>query len=1344
MHYLLLIGLLWGQVISLPEEKLYFQGKVRSFAKKASQLHKKLSRRSSAPAETREAALLADALGKESMGRYAEADSLLSTLHSLPSGGKLPPELLFRYHWIKARISRGRGLITPSYSALKQALPHANAPWQKLLIGLEVVENHLLLGNTSQAADTLRTFPITTEEPHATYLNARRKWLEYQILWQQGKWDSLPKALPKMRLEEHEALWNTEYAYRRALAAILSGQKTEATKYLSQSKKMARKTSHKGEDFALRAGLLALREEFYQSSPGTYGKRLTKLTPFTKALEKPDLPLSYATAEALDYYVDIALFTKREALAEKILNKLGPRTEGIRAARLLRTYSRLARSSRQTRAALVSSQQALAQTFSAAPYPSVEHAFSYVERGEVTLSAYCYGDADSAFHAARQILSVLGEPLGVVTLPIWEALGRRALRVGDLKEAEAILWNQHRTLRTLSPTPTTSPTYLRNSLQLSEFFIRISDLPHADSLLKAVEKPIRNLPFAYIKDKIALEDLLGDLRQGQGDFRASERHYNEAMRLRVRQRREFGGQEEESGTALLRLAMLYQYTGRLSHAREIYDRITKLYQSAKREDPEVASYYVGLTDFYVASGDYLKAEESAQKARELTAKLQGENSLAYVGALLASARVEQALGRYDRQSAHLRGAEAIQRKLLGQKASLSLARTYYLLAENAVFRGKKDTVIYYLQLSERQADPAQSSAPLEYASLSLSIGGIWLGLDSLESASFRILQAQQVLEAQVPKKHPERLRALLYQARLRKAQQEYAAALHDYKKWITLWTGLYGKRHPEYPFYLAEIADCYWLARDFSAAKQEYDKAVELLLKSVDQLFAGLSESEKTLYWVRVRRVLEHYYAFSFLQGTPSAQLKAYEVYLATKAYILSETAQLRARVARSRDTTLQRLFAEWQDQKEFVVKLYAYPEEELKSLGINLAEEEAHLNELEKKFTALAGDIRMYKPSWKQLHSALSQNTAAVDWIRLRLPLYRSDSVIYYAVVTTPALKEPLFIPFPEGRRMEGYGFFRYTQSIMNFEKDTTSYRIYWSRVAEKLPPQVNKLIISPDGVYNQINIATIPLPQGGYVADKYMVIYHSRLASLTKAQRPARITEGRRAYLIADPDYSPGMPSDSSYLPPLPGTLEEAKAIREILQSQGILTQLYLKQDADESRLYQLVSPYILHIATHGLFLPYDESLGALVGIQSGGALANPLFRSALLLVDAAKTMVYGSSDVSRDGIANSYELLSMQLDNTELVALSACETGLGDIQNGEGVYGLQRAFLLAGARNLILSLWKVEDKATRDFMIQFYGEWLRKKVPIEEAFWNTQRAMRTQYASPYFWGAFILVRP
>jgi CHAT domain-containing protein len=101
-----------------------------------------------------------------------------------------------------------------------------------------------------------------------------------------------------------------------------------------------------------------------------------------------------------------------------------------------------------------------------------------------------------------------------------------------------------------------------------------------------------------------------------------------------------------------------------------------------------------------------------------------------------------------------------------------------------------------------------------------------------------------------------------------------------------------------------------------------------------------------------------------------------------------------------------------------------------------------------------------------------------------------------------------------------------------------------------------------------------------------------------------------------------------------------------------------------------------------------------------------------------------------------------MNMPLDGTELVVLSACETGLGLNYKGEGVYGLQRAFKVAGANTIIMSLWKVNDEATQLLMTYFYQNWIQKKMEKSQAFKQAQRDVLKQYAYPYFWGAFVLV--
>ncbi|MBC7587179.1 MAG: CHAT domain-containing protein, partial [Chitinophagaceae bacterium] len=108
--------------------------------------------------------------------------------------------------------------------------------------------------------------------------------------------------------------------------------------------------------------------------------------------------------------------------------------------------------------------------------------------------------------------------------------------------------------------------------------------------------------------------------------------------------------------------------------------------------------------------------------------------------------------------------------------------------------------------------------------------------------------------------------------------------------------------------------------------------------------------------------------------------------------------------------------------------------------------------------------------------------------------------------------------------------------------------------------------------------------------------------------------------------------------------------------------------------------------------------------------------------------------------DGIATAYEIAQLNLSNTQLVVLSACETALGDLQGTEGVFGLQRAFKIAGVKNLIVSLWQVPDKETAELMTIFYGK-LLTGITVREAFYKTQKEMRSKYA-PYSWAAFVLI--
>jgi CHAT domain-containing protein len=288
-----------------------------------------------------------------------------------------------------------------------------------------------------------------------------------------------------------------------------------------------------------------------------------------------------------------------------------------------------------------------------------------------------------------------------------------------------------------------------------------------------------------------------------------------------------------------------------------------------------------------------------------------------------------------------------------------------------------------------------------------------------------------------------------------------------------------------------------------------------------------------------------------------------------------------------------------------------------------------------------------------------------------------------------------------------------------------------------------VDKVYLSPDGIFNKINFITLYNPQTEkYVLNEISINYLTNTNVILNKTNNGHAPVDPKIQLFGNADFSQGVSSTNSTGPaidPLPGTGEEIREISSLLESKSWSSTVFENSSANEKSLKEVKNINILHIATHGFFLSDKSNNDDFYSIEN-----NPLMRSGLLLTSAQNAFmgdhIKFSSGDDEDGVLTAYEVMNMDLSGTQLVVLSACETGLGEVKNGEGVYGLQRAFIIAGAESLIISLWKVSDDATRDLMIRFYEIYLENHDKFE-ALALAQKDMLEKYKNPYYWGAFVI---
>jgi CHAT domain-containing protein/Tfp pilus assembly protein PilF len=847
-------------------------------------------------------------------------------------------------------------------------------------------------------------------------------------------------------------------------------------------------------------------------------------------------------------------------------------------------------------------------------------------------------------------------------------------------------------------------------------------------------------------------------------------------------------------TALSNLGAVYLAKGEYAKAEPLYLRALAIVEHLRPADPPlVATVVHNLAELHRLKGEYDEAETLFKRALELREKsLPSEDPLVAASAnSLATVYFER--GDYTKAEPLYQRALAIYEKRFGDRHP-AVIPPLNNLAE--LYR----TEMKYAEaepLYERALTIAEQSLPSEHPLVASTLHN--LALFYSEKGDYKraeplLQRALGISEKVLGGDHPEVAKSLSGLASLYEAEDEYAKAEPLLKRVVSIYEKSLGTQHPLVAISLNNLGRLYTAKEDYAQAIDFLSRGQETRELNISALLITGSETEKQQYLhtlVGETDGIVSLHAQSAPANVEAARL-ALTAILRRKGRALDvmtdQIASLRRR-ATTDDIKLLDALASAQAQ------LANFQLANDPRLSVN--ERRARFAQLETEIERLQGDIGRRSAEFHALtesvtfdavRAALPADTALVEMFAYR-PYNATAKTVgayygrarYIAYVLKPQWDAPQFADLGEVAQVDAdlklwrAALLDPSHSDVNQLGRQVDERVM--RPVRKLLGDTKRLFISPDGAVNLIPFAALVDENNKYLLESYSLDYLTSGRDLLRLQ--VHNENSSNPVVLANPTYNltnrfiaacerqkdsrglsldtagPGAEGDISSrgtdftqlcYTSLKGTAQEAMQIKAVLTNATVLTD----RQATEAAIKQLNAPSILHIATHGFFWP-DQPLNL-----NNSVAQNPLLRSGLIMAGVNQK----SSGPGEDGVLTAAEVAGLNLWGTKLVTLSACETALGDVVNGAGVYGLRRALVLAGSETQVMSLWQVDDEATRDLMSDYYTR-LQHGEGRAEAMRQVQLAMlrgekrgrtsRTRQLTrvttknvrrthPYYWASFI----
>ncbi|MDW3210684.1 MAG: CHAT domain-containing tetratricopeptide repeat protein [Reichenbachiella sp.] len=767
---------------------------------------------------------------------------------------------------------------------------------------------------------------------------------------------------------------------------------------------------------------------------------------------------------------------------------------------------------------------------------------------------------------------------------------------------------------------------------------------------------------------------------------------------------------------------------------------------------EIGNECIGLASLYnnyavilQSQGKYTSAEEYFNKAANLLEKHDKENSLSHAIMTSNLALYYNEIGQAEEAESSIAKAMTMAGDELRAKGrdnvsfKINQGLIYY---SSGKYNEAENIFNEVLELKRKRMARNQT----DYANVENYLASVLMESGKLDQVQSLLEDALKIFAQKYNTQHPAYIKTNHNLGKFHLYQGNYTEAQNILTEVNEAYDQYFGTNHPDYLRSLEDLAVIDWKQGNYSSANERFKQVISSNLDLVEENFAAMSEYEKGQYWAQIRPSILKFYNYACERGTeePALLTEMYNIQLKTKGILFSASTKMREEILSSDNEGLKTLYLNWQRAKEDLLLYYTYSKTQLEEMKIDLPSAEQKANQLEKELSKVSSDFasanKLPSASLQDIKSSLSPTDVAIEVIGF--PTFKNSFTsdkTYAFLIADPNAQHPSLALINNGNELDG----KYAKGYQNMVRlkidNPILYEKYWQVVDKKLGG-VKNVHLSLDGIYFQVNISALRKPDQSFVSDGMDFHLYSSTRDLLNQSSSSK---NKKADFFGYPTYG-----NQGLLVSLPGTKAEIETISQITRSKGYQVGTYMQGNASEDNFKKISSPSLLHVATHGFFLPEDNtSSEKVLGIEVSQAKANPLLRSGLMLANAENAMQSSDYEHSNEtsktdnGILTAYEVLTLDLKDTDLVVLSACETGLGEIKSGEGVYGLQRAFQVAGAESVIMSLWKVSDEATKNLMTYFYGEWMNGKSK-NDAFISAQKRLRQDFPEPYYWGAFVLL--